>query len=137
MRIRAPLACLIACCLAYPMIGQTQPKPVTALIAVAQSIPLPDPGGGPAPPHYAIISWTASTTLNVTYNLYRVTGTAPTPCASPSWPLTPLISGITVLAVQDSAVTAGVSYCWTVTAASGSSESVKASPPAGGTVPIP
>ncbi len=67
-------------------------------------------------PHYVTLNWVASTTPNVTYNVYRST-------TSGVYPPTPFASSGTATTYTDMTVTAGVTYYYVVTAVSGSSES--------------
>jgi hypothetical protein len=69
-----------------------------------------------AVPHYVSLSWTASTTPNVTYNVYRST-------TSNSYSSTPLASTGAALSYTDYTVSAGQVYFYVVTAVSGSSQS--------------
>ena len=82
--------------------------------------------------HAAILSWTASTTPNVTYNVYRAaasTGPFTTPVNSSP------ISGTTF---TDTSVQAGQTYFYVATAvASNSSQSAYSSPPVQATIPSP
>ncbi len=84
------------------------------------------------PAHQATLNWTASTTPNVTYNVYRA--------ASFSGPfITPLngspINGTTYV---DTVVIAGQTYYYVATAVdTNGDESVDSSPPVAGTIPYP
>ncbi len=82
--------------------------------------------------HAAALSWTASTTPNVTYNVYRATastGPFTTPLNSSR------ISGTTF---KDTSVSAGQTYYYVVTAvASDGTESAPSSPPVQATIPSP
>ncbi len=55
------------------------------------------------------LSWTASSTPNVTYSIYRSTERG-------SWPTSPTASGITATFHTDSGLTNGISYWYTATA---------------------
>ena len=82
--------------------------------------------------HAANLSWTASTTANVTYNVYRATtstGPFTTPLNS---------SPITGTTYVDTTVQAGQAYYYVVTAvAADGTESADSSPPVQGTIPSP
>jgi hypothetical protein len=81
--------------------------------------------------HAANLSWTASTTPNVTYNVYRATassGPFTTPLNS-----TPIMG----LAFVDTTVQAGQTYFYVVTAVASGVESVPSSPPVQATIPSP
>ncbi len=82
--------------------------------------------------HAANLSWTASTTPNVTYNVYRAaasTGPFSTPLNS---------SPITGTKYVDTTVQAGQTYYYAVTAvASTGTQSATSSPSAQGTIPTP
>ena len=82
--------------------------------------------------HAANLSWTASTTPNVTYNVYRAaasTGPFTTPLNS---------SPITGTTYVDTTVLAGQTYYYVVTAvASNGTLSANSSPPVQGTIPTP
>ena len=82
--------------------------------------------------HAANLSWTASTTPNVTYNVYRAaasTGPFTTPLNS---------SPITGTTYVDTTVQAGQTYYYVVTAvASNGAQSAISSPPVQGTIPSP
>lgn len=81
--------------------------------------------------HAAILSWTASTTPNVTYNVYRAT--------SSSGPFTTLVntSPITGTTFTDTTVQAGQTYYYVATAVSGGVESADSSPAVQATIPSP
>ncbi len=72
--------------------------------------------GTGAVPHYVTLNWTASTTPNVTYNIYRST-------TSGSYSQTPLASSGTAMTYTDMSVTAGITYYYVVTAVSSAGES--------------
>jgi len=72
--------------------------------------------GTGATPHSVSLKWTASTTPNVTYNVYRST-------TSGSYSWAPLASAGAATSYTDYSVQAGVTYYYVVTAVSGSSES--------------
>jgi hypothetical protein len=82
--------------------------------------------------HAANLSWTASTTPNVTYNVYRATaatGPFTTPLNS---------SPITGTTYTDTTVQAGQTYYYVATAvAESGEESVDSSPPVQATIPSP
>jgi hypothetical protein len=82
--------------------------------------------------HAANLSWTASTTPNVTYNVYRAaasTGPFATPLNS---------SPITGTTYVDTTVQAGQTYYYAVTAVtSNGTQSATSSPPMQGTIPTP
>lgn len=81
--------------------------------------------------HAAILSWTASTTPNATYNVYRATSAAgpfTTPVNS---------SPITGTTYTDTSVVAGQSYYYVATAVAGGTESADSSPPVLATIPSP
>lgn len=90
--------------------------------------------GGPcltgvgAVPHYVTLTWTASTTSNVTYNVYRTTTSGVYS--------TPLASAGAATSFTDYTVVAGQTYYYAITAVSGASESAY-STPAQATVPTP
>lgn len=72
--------------------------------------------------HSVALSWTASTTSGATYNVYRLTGACPAALSLAAF--TKLTSTpITALSYTDSAVTAGTTYCYAVTALVGQQES--------------
>jgi hypothetical protein len=82
--------------------------------------------------HAATLSWTASTTPNVTYNVFRAT--------SSSGPFTtPLnTSPITGTTFKDTSVQAGQTYYYVATAvASDGTQSADSSPPVQATIPSP
>jgi len=79
--------------------------------------------------HYVSLSWTASTTPSVTYNVYRST-------TSGSYS-TPLASAGANTSYIDSAVAAGQTYYYVVTAVSGSTESAYSNPAAQAAIPTP
>lgn len=81
--------------------------------------------------HAANLSWTASTTPNVTYNVYRAaasTGPFTTPVNS---------APITGLTYVDTTVQAGQTYYYVVTAVAAGVESAPSSPPVPATIPSP
>ncbi len=82
--------------------------------------------------HAANLSWTASTTPNVTYNVYRAT-------ASTGPFTTPLNSSpITGITYVDNTVQAGQTYYYVATAvAANGAQSADSSPPVQGTIPTP
>ena len=67
-------------------------------------------------PHYTTLNWVASTTPNVTYNIYRST-------TAGVYPPTPLASSGTATTYTDMTVTAGVTYYYVVTAVNSGGES--------------
>lgn len=81
--------------------------------------------------HAAILSWTASTTPNATYNVYRAT--------SSSGPFTTPVntSAITGTTFTDTTVQAGQTYYYVATAVSGGVESADSGPPVQATIPTP
>jgi hypothetical protein len=82
--------------------------------------------------HAANLSWTASTTPNVTYNVYRAT--------APTGPFTtPLNSSpVSATTFKDTSVSAGQTYYYVVTAvASNGTQSAASSPPVQATIPSP
>lgn len=81
--------------------------------------------------HAAVLTWTASTTPNVTYNIYRAT--------SSSGPFTtPLNSSpITLTTYTDTTVQAGQTYYYVATAVANGTESVDSNPPVQATIPSP
>jgi fibronectin type 3 domain-containing protein len=82
--------------------------------------------------HAANLSWTASTTPNVTYNVYRSTvSTGPFTTPLNSSP----ISGTTF---KDTSVKAGQTYYYVATAvAPGGTQSAESSPPVQAAIPSP
>jgi fibronectin type 3 domain-containing protein len=77
------------------------------------------------------LSWTASTTPNVTYNVYRATaatGPFTTPLNS---------SPITGTTYTDTTVQAGQTYYYVATAVANGIESADSSPPVPATIPSP
>jgi hypothetical protein len=81
--------------------------------------------------HAANLSWTASTTPNVTYNVYRATaatGPFTTPLNS---------SPITGTTYTDTTVQAGQTYYYVATAVANGIESADSSPPVPATIPSP
>ena len=78
--------------------------------------------------HYVSLSWTASTTPNVTYNVYRTTTSGVYSG--------PLVSTGTATIYTDFAVAAGQTYYYVVTADNSSGESAY-STPSQATVPTP
>ena len=81
--------------------------------------------------HAANLSWTASTTPNVTYNVYRAaasTGPFTTPLNS---------SPITGTTYVDTTVQAGQTYYYVATAVAKGAESADSSPPVQATIPSP
>jgi hypothetical protein len=82
--------------------------------------------------HAAILSWTASTTPGVTYNVYRA--------ASSSGPFTTPVNllPVTGTTFTDTTVLAGQTYYYVATAVSaGGTESAFSSPPVQATIPSP
>jgi len=81
--------------------------------------------------HAAILSWTASTTPDATYNVYRAT--------SSSGPFTTPVntSPITGTTFTDTTVQAGQTYYYVATAVSGGVESADSGPPVQATIPTP
>jgi hypothetical protein len=81
--------------------------------------------------HAAILSWTASTTPDATYNVYRAT--------SSSGPFTTPVNTapITGTTFTDTTVQAGQTYYYVATAVSGGIESAASSPPVQATIPSP
>jgi hypothetical protein len=81
--------------------------------------------------HAAILTWTASTTPNATYNVYRAT--------SSSGPFTTPVntSPITGTTFTDTTVQAGQTYFYVATAVSGGVESADSGPPVQATIPTP
>jgi hypothetical protein len=81
--------------------------------------------------HAANLGWTASTTPNVTYNVYRAT-------ASTGPFTTPLNSSpITGTTFTDTTVQAGQTYYYVATAVASGIESAASSPPIQATIPSP
>jgi hypothetical protein len=81
--------------------------------------------------HAAALTWTASTTPNVTYNVYRAT-------ASTGPFTTPMnASPITGTTYTDTTVQAGQTYYYVVTAVISSGQESAYSSPASGTIPSP
>ena len=81
--------------------------------------------------HSASLSWTASTTPNVTYNVYRATGsTGPFTTPLNSSPIT----GTTFV---DTTVQAGQTYYYVATAVANGVQSDFSSPPIPATIPSP
>jgi hypothetical protein len=81
--------------------------------------------------HAANLSWTASTTPNVTYNVYRATAsTGPFTAPLNSTP----VMGLTFV---DTTVQAGQTYYYVVTAVAASVESTPSSPPVQAKIPSP
>ena len=82
--------------------------------------------------HAAVLTWTASTTPNVTYNVFRAT-------ASTGPFTTPLNSSpITGTTYTDTSVAAGQTYYYVATAvAAGGTQSAPSSPPVPATIPSP
>src|SRR5262252_3891472 len=70
--------------------------------------------------HSVSLTWTASTTPGVTYNIYRST-------TSGSFPPTPLASTGTTTNYTDNSVVSGQTYYYVVTAVSGSTQSANSS----------
>lgn len=66
--------------------------------------------------HYVSLSWTASTTPHVTYNIYRST-------SKNAYSSTPLASGISATSYLDLSVAAGRTYYYVIRAVSGSHQS--------------
>lgn len=79
--------------------------------------------------HYVSLSWTASTTPNATYNVYRST-------TKGAYPSTPLASVSAGTSYRDLTVSAGETYYYVVTAVHGRSES-SYSTPVQATIPFP
>jgi hypothetical protein len=79
--------------------------------------------------HYVSLSWTASTTPNVTYNVYRTTTSGVYGA--------PLASAGAATTYTDSAVAAGQTYYYVVTAVSSTGGESVQSGPAQATVPTP
>ena len=74
-------------------------------------------------PHSTTLTWNASTSTGVTgYNVYRFVGACSPTVTFVKLTATP----ITALTYTDTAVTAGVTYCYTVTAVSPGGESSNA-----------
>jgi fibronectin type 3 domain-containing protein len=104
---------------------------------------IPNPPSNPNPPcvayntHASNLSWNASTTSGASYNVYRATtvGGTYTLIASALSAGTYCSNGSTC-AWGDSAVTAGVTYYYEVTAVAAGVESAPTSPVAG-TIPSP
>jgi len=72
--------------------------------------------------HSVTLSWSPSSSTGVTgYNVYRFVG-----ACGPTVAFTKLASTTTALTYVDSAVTAGATYCYTVTAVSVGGESTNA-----------
>ena len=81
--------------------------------------------------HAAILNWTASTTPNVTYNVYRSSASAgpfTTPVNS---------SPITGTTYTDTSVQAGQTYYYVATAVASGTQSAYSSPPVPATIPSP
>lgn len=66
--------------------------------------------------HSVLLTWTASATSGVTYNIYRST-------VAGSCQTTSLATGLTALTFTDNAVTAGATYFYTVDAQKGGEKS--------------
>ena len=64
--------------------------------------------------HQGSLTWIASTTPNVTYNVYRSIGTLANPGT-----FSIVKSGIAGLSFVDTPLQSGTTYCWQVTAVSG------------------
>ena len=81
--------------------------------------------------HAANLSWTASTTLNVTYNVYRA--------AASTGPFTTPLNSLPIAgtAYVDNTVQAGQTYYYVVTAVAGGTESADSSPPVPAKIPSP
>ena len=87
--------------------------------------------GCPVTQHCALLQWNASTTLNATYNVWRLTGPCPStqPTDTSAFGTAPIntspIPGTPAPAVTytDQTVTGGTTYCYVVTAILGSSQS--------------
>lgn len=81
--------------------------------------------------HAAILTWTASTTPNVTYNVYRA--------AASAGPYTLVnSSSISATTFTDTSVQAGQTYYYVTTAVDGNNnQSAYSSPPAQATIPSP
>jgi hypothetical protein len=94
--------------------------PLLVLILLAQSA---CGGGGSADvqtsPHSATLTWAASVTANVTYNVYRGSTSGGEDMTTPINP-----SAISALSYTDSNVTAGSQYFYVVEAVDGSGNSV-------------
>jgi hypothetical protein len=69
--------------------------------------------------HSVTLTWTASTTTGATYNVYKIVG----PCGAMTGFAVLNTVPITALVYTDSGVTAGVTYCYTVTAVTSGGQS--------------
>lgn len=81
--------------------------------------------------HFVTITWTASPTSNVTYNVYRATSAA--------GPFTKIGSSGSTLSYKDSTIVAGATYYYSATAVSSSdgSESIPSNVSTATTIPVP
>ena len=105
--------------------------PLLALLAAFAGISAAQTGaaGCPIQTHCALLSWTASATLNATYNVWRLTGACPAVQPLSTLPFTQInadpIPGTPAPSVTytDTTVAGGTTYCYVVTAVLGSSQS--------------
>ena len=79
--------------------------------------------------HSVVLTWTASPTSGVTYNVYRST-------TSGSCKTTTVATGLTVLTFTDNAVTNGATYFYSVDAQNGGGKSACTSPDVQVLIPV-
>ena len=94
-------------------------KVVLVLLAMLAIAPMPS--SAQATPQ-VVLTWTASTSTGVTgYNVYKLTGACPATISLSAF--SKLASTTTALTYTDTAVTAGSTYCYVVTATTATAES--------------
>lgn len=86
-------------------------------------------GMASAASHSVVLTWTASPTPGVTYNIYRST-------TAGSCKATVLTTGITALTFTDTSVTSGATYFYSVDAQNGGGKSACTSPDVQVLIPI-